>query len=380
MFTWWKVNHNCPECRTQLTRADMKEITYNRNNTATAQEEDHSAAMTLSPSSSSSGGMSIYSGIRDSTMNEIKTVKLDDSYGSKVDMMAKHLLWIRNNDPGAKTIIYSQFADFLKVLRLALKRFKIGVSGIRDTNGIEKFKNDPAVECFLLDAKSNSSGLNLVNATYVFLCEPLINPALELQAIARVHRIGQKRTTTVFMYIIGNTVEEAIYDISVKRRLEHVGHDTGSHSGSATPTVNEQVIERNLDVANSEEIKMATLSKLVREGNQGEVVVEDDLWKCLFGKPRNATPANGHAATEDERRRLETRIRREHFLQQMEALDTPGTSTAWVIVQMAEDRAAVDAAVISGGVEGLRGLLGSVRERERIVGPPAREASNDSLD
>jgi E3 ubiquitin-protein ligase SHPRH len=357
MFTWWKVNHNCPECRTQLTRSDMKEITYN-NNTATAQEENHAAATTLSPGSSPSGGMSIYAGIRDSTMNEIKTVKLDDSYGSKVDMMARHLLWIRNNDPGAKTIIYSQFADFLQVLRLALKRFKIGVSGIRDKNGIEKFKKDPAVECFLLDAKSNSSGLNLVNATYVFLCEPLINPALELQAIARVHRIGQQRATTVFMYIIGNTVEEAIYDISVKRRLEHVGGDVGSRSGSATPAVNEQAIERNLDVANSEEIKTASLSKLVRGGNQGEVVVEDDLWSCLFAKPRNTVSATEHAASEDERRRLETRVRREQFLQQMEALDTPGTSTVQIILQMTEDRAAVEAAVASGDVEQLRGLLG----------------------
>lgn len=377
MFTWWKVNHNCPECRTQLTRADMKEITYN-NNTVTAQEEEHESAVTPSPGSSSTGRMSIYSGIRDSTMNEIKTVKLDDSYGSKVDMMAKHLLWIRNNDPGAKTIIYSQFADFLQVLRLALKRFKIGVSGIRDKNGIEKFKKDPAVECFLLDAKSNSSGLNLVNATYVFLCEPLINPALELQAIARVHRIGQTRATTVFMYIVGNTVEEAIYDISVKRRLEHMGRDAVSRSGSATPAVNEQAQERNLDVANSEEIKTASLSKLVREGNQGEVVFEDDLWKCLFGKPRNVVgvnervTVNGDAVSEDERRRLETRIRREEFLQNVEAAGAPGGDPAQVAAQMAEDNNAVVSAVARGNVEELRGLLARGGRREDRSGAAGR--------
>ncbi|KAL1595708.1 hypothetical protein SLS60_009397 [Paraconiothyrium brasiliense] len=377
MFTWWKVNHNCPECRTKLTRADMKEITYN-NNAVTAQEEDHDSGVTPSPASSSSERMSIYSGIRNSDMNEINTIKLDDSYGSKVDMMARHLLWIRNNDPGAKTIIYSQFADFLQVLRLALRRFKVGVSGIRDKNGIEKFKKDPAVECFLLDAKSNSSGLNLVNATYVFLCEPLINPALELQAIARVHRIGQKRATTVFMYIVGNTVEEAIYDISVKRRLEHMGRDAESHSGSVTPVVNEQAIERNLDVANSEEIKAASLSKLVREGNQGEVVVEDDLWKCLFGKPRNTSNANDHAVavSDEERRRLETRVRREQFLQQVEAANTPGASVAQIVLQIADDRAAVEAAVASGDVEELRGLLGR-RERDENAGALARENSVD---
>lgn len=341
----------------------MKEITYNSNNTATAQEESHSAVTTPSPASDSSGSISIYSGIRDSTMNEIKTVKLDDSYGSKVDMMAKHLLWIRNNDPGAKTIIYSQFADFLKVLQLALKRFRIGVSSIRDMNGIEKFKNDPSMECFLLDAKSNSSGLNLVNATYVFLCEPLINPALELQAIARVHRIGQKRATTVFMYIIGNTVEEAIYDISVKRRLEHVGRDAGSRSGAATPAANEQVIERNLDVANSEEIKTASLHKLVRRGNQGEVVVEDDLWKCLFGKPRNTSP--GHVASENERREFEMRVSREQFLEEMDALVAPEQMAA----RVAAERAVVDAAAET--VEQLRVLLDRGGEREGDAGAPA---------
>ena len=38
-------------------------------------------------------------------------------------------------------------------------------------------------ECFFLHAKAHSSGLNLVNATHVFLCEPLINTAIELQYV-----------------------------------------------------------------------------------------------------------------------------------------------------------------------------------------------------
>ncbi len=52
------------------------------------------------------------------------------------------------------------------------------------------------MECLFMHAKGSSSGLTLVNATHVFLCEPLLNTAIELQAIARVHRIGQRQATT----------------------------------------------------------------------------------------------------------------------------------------------------------------------------------------
>lgn len=214
-------------------------------------------------------------------MREIKMIDLDGSYGTKIDMIARHLFWIRANDPGAKSIIFSQFGDFLEVLREAFKKWRIGVSGITDKEGIQKFKTDPAIDCFLLDAKSDSSGLNLVNATYVFLCEPLINPAIELQAIARVHRIGQQRPTTVFMYLITDTVEEAIYDISVARRLEHISKSL-SRSGTATPIVKDDT----LDKANSAELQAAPLKALLRKKGNGEQVQEHDLWQCLFGKQR----------------------------------------------------------------------------------------------
>jgi E3 ubiquitin-protein ligase SHPRH len=118
----------------------------------------------------------------------------------------------------------------------------------------------------------------------VFLCEPLINPAIELQAIARVHRIGQQRLTTVFMYLISDTVEEAIYDISVTRRLAHIGKSSAStsRSGTATPSVQ----EHSLDKANSAEMQAAPLKALLRKKGNGEEVKEDDLWHCLFGRQR----------------------------------------------------------------------------------------------
>jgi len=225
---------------------------------------------------------------------------LNGSYGTKIDTIARHLLWLRQHDPGAKSIIFSQYSDFLSVLSSALKHFEIGHISIRDTNGVEKFRRDPAKEVFILDAKSDSSGLNLINATHVFLCEPLINAAIELQAIARVHRIGQLRQTMVYMYLISDTVEEAIYDISVSRRLAHISRNSSSSATSSahhshmpsraqTPTPQADMLlqERELDKANNIEIQQAPISTLLVKGKAGgEIVDRGDLWKCLFGKAR----------------------------------------------------------------------------------------------
>jgi SWI/SNF-related matrix-associated actin-dependent regulator of chromatin subfamily A3 len=53
---------------------------------------------------------------------------------------------------------------------------------------LETFKNDPEVNVILLSLKAGGVGLNLTEANRVYIIEPYWNPAVESQAVDRVHR------------------------------------------------------------------------------------------------------------------------------------------------------------------------------------------------
>lgn len=105
-----------------------------------SQPKDEGAEL---PAKSSS--QAIYSGIRDVTLAQIKNIDIDGSFGTKIDTLARHMLWIRANDPGAKSIVFSQFRDFLDVLAKAFTQFKIAFTGIDRKDGIQVFKEDASV-------------------------------------------------------------------------------------------------------------------------------------------------------------------------------------------------------------------------------------------
>ncbi|RYO84363.1 hypothetical protein DL766_007650 [Monosporascus sp. MC13-8B] len=279
MSLWFKAHHNCPVCKKHLTLAMLHDITLKRQDLRVHQEQHNSSRESDSPQKTKS--TSIYSEFSDDKLEAIKSIKLEGpSFATKIDTLIKHLLWLREEDPGAKSIVFSQFREFLDVLSRAFDRCRIGFTSFDRKDGISKFKDEPGIECFLMDARAHASGLNLVNASHVFLCEPLLNTALELQAIARVDRIGQEHETTVWLYVVEGTVEESIYDLSARRRLEHIDRSDKGKSKESTPRIS----NLNLEAANSMELQQAALSKMMSKDRQlGEVVDKNDLWECLFG-------------------------------------------------------------------------------------------------
>ncbi|CAG7558604.1 unnamed protein product [Fusarium equiseti] len=301
MMLWFKAHRNCPVCKKDLKTSNLHDITFNpqqlqvrSDNPDQAHDDtEKSSQQNLTGVPKKTG---IYSEFNSDKLAEIQNIELDGpSFTTKVDTLVKHLMWLRESDPGAKSIVFSQYKGFLEILKNAFSRFGIGHTSIDDSGGIKRFKDDASVECFLLHARAHSSGLNLVNASHVFLCEPLLNTALELQAIARVNRIGQMHETTVWLYLVSGTVEESIYNLSVQRRMEHMGRGNKGKSKESTP----ELLDANIEAANTLELEQASLSRLMsKDKTAGENVGENDLWECLFG----------HVAHGDKESEKDTRL------------------------------------------------------------------------
>ncbi|KAK3326314.1 SNF2 family N-terminal domain-containing protein [Apodospora peruviana] len=292
---WFRAHHNCPMCKRRLHRSNLHDITFKPQELKIHSETapgggDNSQHLQNSPTKKTS---TIYAEFNPEKLAEIKNIDLGGPcFTTKVDTLIRHLLWLRESDPGAKSIIFSQYKEFLDVLVLAFERYRIGFASFDKAHGVTHFRDDPGTEVFLLHARAHASGLNLVNASHVFLCEPLVNTALELQAIARVDRIGQQHETTVWLYIVDGTVEESIYNLSVQRRLEHMGRNLNGKSKESTP----ELLDASLDAANSLEMQQAQLTKLMgKNGISGEAVDKKDLWSCLFGHNRT----NAQTAAEE---------------------------------------------------------------------------------
>lgn len=147
---------------------------------------------------------------------------------SKVIALLKLLVASRDESPGRKSIVFSQFRKFLLLLEEPLKAagFKIlrldGSMNAKKRCQVIKEFEIPAPEgptILLASLKASGAGINLTAASRVYLMEPWWNPAVEEQAMDRVHRIGQKEDVKIVRMIARSTIEERILELQEKKKL-----------------------------------------------------------------------------------------------------------------------------------------------------------------
>ncbi|KAL3659522.1 hypothetical protein V7S43_015512 [Phytophthora oleae] len=78
---------------------------------------------------------------------------------------------------------------------------------------VQRFNADPSIDVLLLTTSVGGLGLTLTGADTVIFIEHSWNPFVDLQAMDRAHRIGQKRIVRVFRLIMEESLEEHILSL-----------------------------------------------------------------------------------------------------------------------------------------------------------------------
>ncbi|OJT14448.1 hypothetical protein TRAPUB_9026 [Trametes pubescens] len=180
-----------------------------------------------------------YNFINPQIMQDIQAMESYGSYGSKIETLIRHLLYLDVVDPGTKSIVFSAWADSLMIIQHALRAN--GISCLRidqhtgKQNAAKRFRTDPTISVLLLHGERENAGLNVTCASRVFLVESVVHHAFEVQAIARIDRMGQTKPTEVYCYYAEDTVERNILDLAAKQGLSLYTRDNAAGTLNVTP-------------------------------------------------------------------------------------------------------------------------------------------------
>lgn len=122
-----------------------------------------------------------------------------------------------------RVLIFSSFVRHLNLFeehcRIMGYKYAMLTGSTRNREQVvEGFTNDEEVKIFLISMKAGGVGLNLTKADYVFMLDPWWNPAAEMQAVNRAHRIGQDKNVFVYRFITKDSIEEKILKLQEKKK------------------------------------------------------------------------------------------------------------------------------------------------------------------
>ncbi|KAG5971550.1 hypothetical protein E4U58_007453 [Claviceps cyperi] len=135
-------------------------------------------------------------------------------------MMLLDQLLSKLKKDGHRVLIFSQMVKMLDILGdyLSLRGYKFQrldgtiAAGPRRM-AINHFNADESDDfCFLLSTRAGGLGINLMTADTVVIFDSDWNPQADLQAMARAHRIGQKRPVNIYRLVSKETVEEEVLE------------------------------------------------------------------------------------------------------------------------------------------------------------------------
>lgn len=247
----------------------------------------------------------------------IKMIKQSLAFGFVPDM-DQHPVPLPASERPIQVLVISQWSSYLDLVELELRRKGIShqrydgdiVSSEARNEVVKDFQaGHKGIQVLLLNVHAGGVGLNLTAASVVFECDAWYNPSKSMQAIDRVHRIGQQRD--VHVYRLMSTPCESVTRLKVlvedfMRRLRNRKSDaidyyeggggggTGSKSSSSPPQDNQAD-----DVPPADEHLRGIFDQLIALRNGGERLNEDEDDEDGSGNEMDDSDAEEDARGED---------------------------------------------------------------------------------
>ena len=138
------------------------------------------------------------------------------------------LLHILRTTTSEKVVIVSNYTSTLDLLSTLLTslahpflRLDGTIPSSKRQDLVDTFNRTPASACFafLLSAKAGGMGINLIGASRLVLFDVDWNPATDMQAMARIHRDGQKKPCFIYRLVMAGGLDEKIW----QRQITKIG-------------------------------------------------------------------------------------------------------------------------------------------------------------
>lgn len=158
---------------------------------------------------------------------------------------------------GHKVLIFTQFSEMLFLLKdwADFRKYKyVAIHGDvcqkdRQEN-IDAFnRKDSDIDLFLLTTRSGGQGVNLISADTVVIFDSDWNPQQDLQAMDRVHRIGQQKPVIVIRLCTPRSIEQDLLDRAAQKlRLNEVVIESGGFQGLEKGTKQQKIDRLNSQI------------------------------------------------------------------------------------------------------------------------------------
>ena len=124
---------------------------------------------------------------------------------------------------GRRVLVFSQFTRMLALVQMELQALGLphalltGDTPTAQRGALVAQFQAGQVPVFLVSLKAGGVGLNLTAADTVVHIDPWWNPAVEQQASARAHRIGQTQPVTVYRLVAAGSIEERLLALQQRK-------------------------------------------------------------------------------------------------------------------------------------------------------------------